>query len=80
MLGYDYLVVGCGISGVVFAQRIAEQGRKVLVIEKRRHIGGDDNHLKYFDTADEFFELADRYLSHESERKKSCRCRNATRA
>lgn len=38
---YDYLVVGCGISGVVFAQRIAEQGRKVLVIEKRRHIGGN---------------------------------------
>ncbi len=30
----------------------------------------DGVHLKYFDTADEFFELADWYLNHETERKK----------
>ena len=30
----------------------------------------DGEHAKYFDTADEFFELANWYLSHETERKK----------
>ncbi len=30
----------------------------------------DGQHLKYFDSADEFFELSDWYLSHEDERKK----------
>jgi spore maturation protein CgeB len=30
----------------------------------------DGQHLKFFDTAEEFFELADWYLKHEEERKK----------
>ncbi len=30
----------------------------------------DDIHLKYFDTVDEFFKLADWYLKHEDQRKK----------
>lgn len=38
---YDYLIVGCGLFGTVFAQQAAERGRKVLVIEKRPHIGGN---------------------------------------
>lgn len=33
----------------------------------------DGVHLKYFDTADEFFELAERYLKHEREREKIAR-------
>jgi len=41
MLRYDFLVVGCGMSGTVFAQQVAEHGKKVLVIEKRNHIGGN---------------------------------------
>lgn len=38
---YDYLVVGAGLYGAVFAQQMCEQGRKVLVIEKRDHIAGN---------------------------------------
>lgn len=38
---YDYLVIGCGLFGVTFAQKKTEEGKKVLVIEKRNHIGGN---------------------------------------
>ena len=38
---YDYLIVGAGLYGAVFAQRAKEQGKKVLVIDKRSHIGGN---------------------------------------
>jgi len=41
MSAYDFLVVGCGMFGSVFAQQMAERGKKVLVIEKRAHIGGN---------------------------------------
>jgi UDP-galactopyranose mutase len=39
--GYDYLVVGCGMFGAVFARTVAERGRRVLVIDKRGHIAGN---------------------------------------
>ncbi len=36
------LIVGCGLSGMVLAERIASQlGEEVLVIDKRDHIGGN---------------------------------------
>jgi UDP-galactopyranose mutase len=39
---FDYLVVGAGFSGSVIAERIASQlGKKVLVVDKRNHIGGN---------------------------------------
>jgi UDP-galactopyranose mutase len=39
---YDYLIVGAGYSGAVFARLVAEKkGKKVLVIDKRPHIGGN---------------------------------------
>jgi len=41
MKQYDYIVVGTGFFGAVFAQQAAEAGRSVLVLEKRRHIGGN---------------------------------------
>jgi len=38
---FDYLIVGCGYSGATLAERIAsELGKKVLIVEKRCHIGG----------------------------------------
>lgn len=38
----DILIVGAGISGVTLAERYAQElGKKVLVIEKRDHIGGN---------------------------------------
>ena len=38
---YDYIVVGSGLYGSIFAREAYERGYKVLVIEKRNHIGGN---------------------------------------
>ena len=38
---YDYLVVGSGLFGATFARLAANDGKKVLVIEKRNHIAGN---------------------------------------
>ena len=38
---YDYLIVGAGLFGAVFAERAHANGKKVLVIDKRNHIGGN---------------------------------------
>ncbi len=38
---YDYLIVGAGLYGAVFAQQAAKAGKKVLVIDKRDHIAGN---------------------------------------
>ncbi len=38
---YDYLVVGCGLYGAVFARQATDKGKKVLIIEKRNHIAGN---------------------------------------
>ena len=41
MAMYDYLVVGAGISGAVFAREAADAGKKVLVIDRRSHVAGN---------------------------------------
>jgi UDP-galactopyranose mutase len=41
MVLYDYLVVGSGLCGAVFAHEMHKTGKKVLVLEKRHHIGGN---------------------------------------
>ena len=38
---YDYLIVGSGLFGSVFAYEMTKKGKKCLVIEKRPHIGGN---------------------------------------
>ncbi len=38
---YDYLIVGSGLYGAVFAQKAKEAGKKVLVIDKRPNIAGN---------------------------------------
>ena len=38
---YDYLIVGSGLFGSVFAYEMTKKGKKCLVIEKRDHIGGN---------------------------------------
>ena len=38
---YDYLIVGAGLFGSIFAHEAAKRGKKCLVIEKRDHIGGN---------------------------------------
>lgn len=41
MMKYDYLVVGSGLFGSTFAYEAAKRGKKIKVIEKRSHIGGN---------------------------------------
>ncbi len=38
---YDYLVVGSGLFGSIFAYEAHKRGKKVLVIDKREHVGGN---------------------------------------
>jgi UDP-galactopyranose mutase len=38
---YDYLIVGAGLFGAIFAYEANKRGKKVLVIDKRNHIGGN---------------------------------------
>ena len=38
---YDYLVVGAGLCGAVFAREAVNAGKSILVIEKRNHIAGN---------------------------------------
>jgi UDP-galactopyranose mutase len=47
---FDYLIVGAGFAGAVIAERLAScAGKKVLVVDKRNHIGG--NTYDYYDAA-----------------------------
>ncbi len=56
----DYLIVGAGFAGSVLAERIASQlNKKVLVVEKRHHIGGNA-----YDEFDEYGVLVHRYGPH----------------
>ena len=38
---YQYLVVGAGLFGAVFASEMTKLGKNCLVIEKRNHIAGN---------------------------------------
>lgn len=41
MSQYDYLIVGAGLTGAVFAHEAKKAGKKCLVIDKRNHIAGN---------------------------------------
>ena len=56
---YDYVVVGAGISGSIAARCFAEQGQKVLVVERRNHIAGN-----LYDETDESGILVQKYGPH----------------
>lgn len=38
---FDYLIVGAGFAGSVLAERLASENKKVLLLDKRNHIGGN---------------------------------------
>src|SRR3954466_10868423 len=39
---FDYLIVGAGFAGSVLAERLANKaGKKILIVDKRNHIGGN---------------------------------------
>jgi UDP-galactopyranose mutase len=48
---YDYVIVGSGFFGSVFAQQAVEAGKTALVIDKRDHIGGNCYSYDYEDTS-----------------------------
>ena len=41
MKRYDYLIVGSGLFGATFAYLVHKEGKKCLVIDKRKHLGGN---------------------------------------
>ncbi len=55
----DILIIGAGISGAVLAERYASIGKKVLILEKRNHIGGN-----CFDFVDDNGILVSKYGAH----------------
>ncbi|MFC3094663.1 UDP-galactopyranose mutase [Alteromonas sediminis] len=38
---YDYLIVGAGLFGAVFARQALDMGKRVIVVDKRKHTGGN---------------------------------------
>jgi len=57
---YDYLIAGAGFAGSVMAERLAsQQNKKVLIVEKRNHIGGNA-----YDEYDEHGILVHKYGPH----------------
>jgi UDP-galactopyranose mutase len=57
---YDIIIVGAGLSGCVIAERFAKlQNKKVLILEKREHIGGN-----CYDFIDENDILINKYGAH----------------
>lgn len=41
MKKYDFLIVGAGLFGAIFAKEATRRGKKCLVVERRNHIGGN---------------------------------------
>lgn len=55
----DYLIIGCGLSGAVIARHLAEQGKEVVIWERRDHIGGN-----MYDYVDKHGFLVQKYGPH----------------
>lgn len=55
----DCLVIGCGLSGAVLARHLAEQGKQVVIWERRDHIGGN-----MYDYVDAYGILVQQYGPH----------------
>lgn len=59
MTTYEIVIIGAGVSGAVLAERYASIGKRVLVLEKREHIGGN-----CYDYIDENGILVSKYGAH----------------
>lgn len=56
---YDAIVVGCGLVGGIIARRFADNGKKVVILERRNHIAGN-----LYDYRDENGLLVQKYGPH----------------
>lgn len=56
---YDFLIVGAGFAGAVTAERLAHAGARVLLVDRRPHVGGNA-----YDEPDEHGVLVHRYGPH----------------
>lgn len=56
---FDYMIVGAGFSGAVLAERLAVTGKRVLVCDRRGHVGGNA-----YDERDEAGLLVHKYGPH----------------
>lgn len=56
---FDVLIIGCGLSGIVIARDQAEKGKRVKIIDRRNHIGGN-----IYDYIDENGVLVQKYGPH----------------
>jgi len=59
LMDFDALVIGCGLTGSVIARKLAEQGKKVCIFERRNHIGGN-----MYDYVDQHGFLVQQYGPH----------------
>lgn len=41
LMKFDYLIVGCGLYGIICARELTNSGFKCLIIDRREHIGGN---------------------------------------
>lgn len=55
----NVLIIGCGLTGAVIARELAEKGRKILILERRDHIGGN-----MYDYVDQHGILVHKYGPH----------------
>ena len=67
MNNYDAIVVGAGFAGSVISRKLAERNKKVLLIEKRNHIGG--NAYDYLDENNIYFHQYGPHIFHTNSQK-----------
>ena len=53
----NVLIIGCGLTGAVIARELAERGHRILILERRNHIGG--NMYDYINKGDYLGEVTD---------------------
>lgn len=56
---FDYLIIGCGLTGSVISRELAEQGYQVEIWDRRKHVGGN-----MYDHVDEYGVLVQDYGPH----------------
>jgi len=59
---FDFVIVGAGFAGSVMAERLSSEGKKVLVIEKRRTLGG--NCADYFNIDKNYIQIFGPHIFH----------------